>query len=97
MGEGPRRASRWQQYEMRLDKWVLTSVVHGLLGKGLASTLRHDLSVRSDPLSTMRGTQPVQETGREGTSHRRLCQLSMDPRRTPPLLRSLASKVPVTG
>lgn len=34
MGEGPRRASRWQQYEMRLDKRVLTSVVHGLLGKG---------------------------------------------------------------
>lgn len=40
---------------MRLDKWVLISVVYGFLGKGLVFILRYDLSVRFDFFSIMRG------------------------------------------
>lgn len=43
----------------------------------------HDLSATSDPLSAMRATQPVRETGQEGAGNRPLSQLSVDPGRSP--------------
>lgn len=83
VGEGIRRhpGGPWESGQISSLAWA-----HRLLGKGLASTLRQDLrplrqdlSARSDPLGTLRATQPAWETGKEGARNRSLSQLSVDP------------------